>query len=101
MSELARSRPNLSVYARNGGIINGLAGRWSPSQRSGTDWETIRETFWSGEAGEGEGEFLLGDFAELARFLAFVQASQMRADESIDDQRVQMPDTSAPATGPS
>ena len=99
VSKLARSRPNLSVYARDGGIINGLAGRWRPSHRSGADWETIRETFWSGETDEGVGEFLLGDFAELARFLAFVQASQVRVEESIDDQRAHVPETPVPTKG--
>ena len=32
VASIARSRPNLSVYARDGAIINGVAGRWEPGQ---------------------------------------------------------------------
>ena len=100
-TKLARSRPNLSVYARNGAIINGLAGRWTPGQPSSGEWDAIRQTFWNRGTHQGEGEFLLGDFAKLARFLAFVQANQMHADDTSDDQDPKTPGTAAPEPGES
>ena len=99
VAKIAMSRPNLSVYARNGAIINGLAGPWTPGQLSSGEWETIRQTFWKSETDHGAGEFLLGDFAELARFLAFVQANQMQADEASHDQHPQAPAPPAPVAG--
>ena len=75
---LALRRPNLSVYARDGAVIFGVQGCWQPGQPPTEEWETIRSTFWKfGSAGEG-GEFLLGDFAMLARFFALAQATAFR-----------------------
>lgn len=75
--ELGLRRPNLSVYARDGAVIFGVRGKWSPGEPPSDDWDGIRETFWSpGSAGDGGG-FLLGDFAKLARFFALTQASKL------------------------
>ena len=74
---LARSRPNLSVYARDGAVISGVTGRWQPSHSSREDKENIRQTFWRAPAADMPAEFLLGDFASLAQFLALTQAQQM------------------------
>ena len=75
-TKLAHSRPNLSVYARDGAVINGVAGRWQPGQAPNEDWRDIRRTFWS-FATEENGRFILGDFAKLAQFLALTQAKQL------------------------
>ena len=75
-TKLALSRPNLSVYARNGAVINGVKGRWQPGQTPNEDWHDIRRTFWS-FAAEENGRFILGDFAKLAQFLALTQARQL------------------------
>ena len=77
VTSMARSRPNLSVYARDGAIINGVAGRWEPGPPPNEEWEAIRHTFWKPETGGTDGEFLLGDFAKLARFLALTQVRKL------------------------
>ena len=71
---LAMRRPNLSVYARDDAVIFGIRGKWHPGQSPTEDWEPIRTTFWKTTRTDGGGEFLLGDFAMLARFLALMQA---------------------------
>ena len=76
---LAVSRPNLSVYAQDGAMINGVPGRWRPGQTPNEDWQDIRVTFWRDESTNDPGGFLLGDFAKLARFLALTQAREMSA----------------------
>ena len=74
---LARSRPNLSVYARDAAVISGVTGRWQPTYSANEDKENIRQTFWRAPAADRPAEFLLGDFASLAQFLAVTQAQQM------------------------
>ncbi len=85
VTSLASSHPNLSVYARDGAIINGIDGRWEPGQPLNEEWEAIRHTFWKVTSATGDGEFLLGDFAKLARFLALTQVYKLEspADDSI------------------
>ncbi len=75
--KLARSRPNMSVYARDGAVINGVAGRWQPGQPPNEEWEEIRRTFWGSISTDEPTEFLLGDFAKLAQFLALTQARKI------------------------
>ena len=76
-ARVARARPNMSVYARDGAIINGVEGLWRPGPAPNEDWQDIRLTFWRDSSGDGHGTFLLGDFAMLARFLALTQAQQL------------------------
>ena len=83
--ELATSRPNLSVYARDRAVIHGVAGLWRPGQPPNEDWRDIRLTFWR-ESANNAGEFLLGDFAKLARFLALTQVREMSTPTSDQDQ---------------
>lgn len=78
-TQLAFSRPNMSVYARDGAIINGVKGHWRPGETPNEDWQNIRRTFWREDSQETDAEFLLGDFVTLARFLALTQASQIDA----------------------
>lgn len=77
VAALAASRPNLSVYARDGAIINGVKGRWRPGHPPNEDWREIRRTFWREESPNNAAEFLLGDFAVLSRFLALTQAREL------------------------
>ena len=77
VASLARSRPNLSVYARDRAIIGGVDGRWEPGEALNEEWDAIRNTFWQSAPGNGNGEFLLGDFAKFARFLALIQANRL------------------------
>lgn len=73
--ELASRRPNLSVYARDRAMISGVPGTWQPGKPPTDDWEAIRSTFWGHGSADRGGEFLLGGFAELARFFALAQAA--------------------------
>ncbi|MBI2718726.1 MAG: SIR2 family protein [Rhizobiales bacterium] len=75
--KLALNRPNLSVYARDGAVIFGVPGQWQPGQPPTEDWESIRQTFWQGATSKDPAQFLLGDFAKLARFFSLTQASKM------------------------
>ena len=86
-TSMAHSRPNLSVYARDGAIINGVTGRWEPGQPPNEEWEAIRHTFWKPGSGDNVGEFLLGDFAKFARFLALTQVHRLElpASDSVDE----------------
>ena len=87
VASLAHSRPNLSVYARDGAIISGVAGRWEPGQPLSEEWEAIRHTFWNLGSESRNGEFLLGDFAKLARFLALTQMHRLEnPDVDADDE---------------
>ncbi len=75
--KLALRRPNLSVYARDGGVIFGIQGRWQLGQPPSEEWESIRSTFWGNSESDGE-HFLLGDFAKLAHFFALTQAEEFK-----------------------
>jgi SIR2-like domain len=76
-TRLAVNHPNLSIYGRDGAVISGISGTWQPGQLPNEDWKEIRQTFWQNASKDAPGEFLLGDFAKLARFFAFAQAQQM------------------------
>lgn len=76
--QLALRRPNLSVYARDAAVIHGVSGKWQPGQPPSDEWQQIRRTFWKSPTTEQEGEFLLGDFAKLARFFALAQVSELK-----------------------
>ena len=84
-SRIAHSRPNLSVYARDAAIINGVEGSWRPGQPPNEDWKDIRRTFWHAASDDDQGQFLLGDFAKIARFLALTQAQQLASPASDED----------------
>ena len=75
--KLALRRSNLSVYASDGGVICGVQGEWRPGQPPTDEWALIRSTFW-GTRGSGGEQFLLGDFAKLARFFALAQAENFK-----------------------
>lgn len=74
--KLALRRPNLSVYARDGAVIFGVKGRWSPGEPPTEEWKSIRRTFWETKD-NGESHFVLGDFSRLARFFALAQADDI------------------------
>jgi hypothetical protein len=62
--DLALRRPNLSVYCRDGAVINGIAAPWRLGEPPTRNWEIIRNEYWSND------EYVLGDFLSFARFLA-------------------------------
>ncbi len=97
VASMARSRPNLSVYARDGAIISGVAGRWEPGYPPSKDWEAIQGTFWKPVSGSGGGEFLLGDFARFASFLALTQVH--RLEDPTEDANDESDTTPVPPNG--
>ncbi|WP_428408447.1 SIR2 family protein [Hyphococcus sp.] len=74
--KLALRRPNLSIYARDGAVIFGVKGKWSPGEPPTEEWKSIRRTFWETKE-NGESHFVLGDFVRLARFFALAQADDI------------------------
>ena len=88
--QLAFSRPNTSVYARDGAVINGVQGYWQPGAPPSEDWKEIRRTFWGKTSVETRDGFLLGDFAKLARFLALAQALIPTSEVDRDEESEQL-----------
>lgn len=76
-SKLAKKRPNMSVYASDGAVINCIPAAWKTGDLPSPDWAVIRASYWS-ERIEGEGHcFVLGDFTDFSRFFALAQAEQV------------------------
>jgi hypothetical protein len=61
---IAKDRPNMSVYCRDGAVINGVNARWHLGDLPSKNWEIIRGEYWD------EGKFVLGDFLSFSKFLA-------------------------------
>lgn len=74
---LASKRPNMSVYARDGAMINCIAAPWRPGDLPNPDWEVIRGSFWGEPKGDEGNVFLLGDFVAFARFFSLTHAEQV------------------------
>jgi len=68
---LAIRRPNLSVYCKDGAVINGIHAKWKLGEEPTKNWKIIRDEYWNNNA------FTLGDFAEFARFLANSNGDKM------------------------
>lgn len=62
--ELAFQTPNLSVYCRDGAVINSIKAKWRIGELPTKNWSSIQKEFFI------KNEFVLGDFKSLARFLA-------------------------------
>lgn len=75
---LAYMRPNLSVYAADGAVINGVRGPWRLGEPQ-KNWMDIRASFWGKRWPDEPPCFLLGDFQHLARFCALSQAIDLVA----------------------
>lgn len=74
-AELASRCPNMSIYCRDGAIINGIKAPWKLGDPPSKNWEAIRAEYWK------DGNFLLGDFKLLARFLAMSGGGKSKAIE--------------------
>lgn len=75
--KMAFDRPNLSVYAADGAVINGVEGKWRLGDMP-KNWEEIRASFWGPQGADAKPAFLLGDFSAFARFCALAQASELQ-----------------------
>jgi len=62
--DLALKCPGISAYCKDGAIINGVEAKWRIGALPSKGWRNIRSEYYS------DGNFLLGDFSRLARFLA-------------------------------
>ena len=63
-TEIALRQPNISVYCKDGAVINGVEAKWRLGELPSKNWDVIRGEYWNG------GDFILGDFIPFARFLA-------------------------------
>jgi hypothetical protein len=75
-TKIALDRPNLSIYAADGAVINSVPGKWRPGELP-KNWEEIRASFWTSRGAAGP-LFVLGDFVKFARFCALAQASELQ-----------------------
>jgi len=76
--DLAKRRPNLSVYAPDKAIVNGVEGPWQVStELPSKDWGPIRATYWSSVATGAAPQFSLGAIEAFGRF--FVGSRSMQA----------------------
>ena len=57
-------RPNLSIYCRDGAVINGVKAKWKTGELPSKNWRVIRAEYWK------ESQFILGDYVAFTRFLA-------------------------------
>jgi hypothetical protein len=73
--KMAMSRPNFSVFASDGAVINGVKAEWKLGAPP-KNWLEIRATFWNSSAEEAEGYFSLGDFVKFCRFCSLSQATE-------------------------
>jgi hypothetical protein len=74
--DIAARRPNMSVYAPDKAMINGIAAPWQLGTPPSRDWGPIRAGYWGQTDGSGEPAFLLGRADRLARFFAASRSGQ-------------------------
>jgi len=67
--DIASRRGNMSVYAPDRAMVNGVEAKWVPGNPPTRDWEPIRAGYWGIAAGAIDASFLLGRADQLARFL--------------------------------
>jgi hypothetical protein len=78
--DLAGKQPNFSIYARDQGMMNGVAGNWQiPSDLPSKDWGPIRSTYWGKTDPAGPDHFLIGAIEPFARFFASSRTAQIFA----------------------
>ncbi|TWB27707.1 SIR2 family protein [Nitrospirillum bahiense] len=80
--QLAYSRPNLAVYAADGAVISGVPGQWAPGELP-KNWAEIRASFWGPRWDGDPNIFLLGDFAQFAKFCALTQATDFSTAQAL------------------
>jgi len=75
--ELGTKRPNFSVYACDGALVNGTEGRWRvATELPSKDWGPIRASYWTQPDQAAPGEFTLGRVEEFARFFSSSRSAQ-------------------------
>ena len=74
---LASKRPNMSIYSKDGAMINCIDAPWRLGELPNPDWEVIRGSFWGQRKADDGNGFLLGDFMAFARFFSLTHAEQV------------------------
>ena len=75
--DLAKRRPNLSIYAPDKAFINGIEGPWQVSNElPSKDWGPIRETYWASFKPGAPPQFTLGAIEAFGRFFAASRSMQ-------------------------
>lgn len=82
-SRLARRRANMSVYARDGAVINCVEAQWQPGDLPHPQWAPIRTSYWVTNQALNEPCFILGDFSAFARYVALTRAEQAPSVEPV------------------
>ncbi len=78
--DLASKQPNFSIYARDQGMMNGVAGKWQlPADLPSKDWGPIRSTYWGKTDPASPEHFLIGAIEPFARFFAASRTAQIFA----------------------
>jgi len=62
--EMSKKRPNMSVYCKDGAVINGVEALWKLGEPPSKNWGRIRQEYWL------DNVFYLGDFNSFSHFLA-------------------------------
>lgn len=75
--DIASRRANMSVYASDKAMVNGVPAVWMPGDLPTRDWGPIRAGYWGIEANGSPAGFLLGRFSQLARFFASSRSGQI------------------------
>ncbi|NAT79111.1 SIR2 family protein [Dickeya fangzhongdai] len=82
--ELATKTSNLSVYCKDGAVINTINAPWKTGELPSKNWDIVRKEYLN-----EENEFILGDFKLLARFLAIagggVTNSVLIKEDNVED----------------
>ena len=73
--KVATRRPNISVYCRDGAVINGIEAKWQIGELPSKNWAVIRNEYWQ------QDKFVLGDFLHFSKFLASTGGDIMEAPE--------------------
>jgi hypothetical protein len=82
-SRLASRRANMSVYARDGAVINCVEAKWQPGDLPHPQWAPIRTSYWRTSQSSNEPCFILGDFSAFARYVALTRAEQAPSVEPV------------------
>lgn len=83
--QAATRRPNISVYCKDGAVINGVKAKWVIGEEPSKNWSIIRKEYWD------NGQFHLGDFVKFSKFLAnssggksFSETKLLEAEEGVN-----------------
>jgi hypothetical protein len=82
-TRLALRRANMSVYARDGAVINCIEAQWQPGDLPHPQWAPIRASYWGTNQPATDPCFLLGDFSAFARYVALTRAEQAQSVEPV------------------